>query len=91
MSHSADTPPSPEGDHPITRALERPNGWRYETSVAEVEAIIGRIESGELELEEVFEQFSQAVTVLQQCETFLAEHQAQAELLIETLGDPPSP
>jgi exodeoxyribonuclease VII small subunit len=64
--------------------------WHYETSVSEIETIISRIESGELELEDVFEQFAQAVESLQQCETFLAERQAQVELLIETLGDPPS-
>jgi exodeoxyribonuclease VII small subunit len=76
---------------PRPNSSDRPEGWRYETSVAEVEAIISRIESGELELEDVFAQFSEAVAVLQQCETFLAEHQAQINLLIETLGDLPNP
>lgn len=61
--------------------------WHYESSVAEVEAIIDRIESGELDLEDVFEQFSQAMTMLQECERFLASRQAQADLLIETLND----
>jgi exodeoxyribonuclease VII small subunit len=70
--------------------LQRPEHWHYETSVAEIETIINRIESGELELEDVFEQFAQAVESLGQCETFLAERQSQVELLIETLGDPPS-
>ena len=31
--------------------------WNYETKVAEIETIISRIEAGELQLEEVFEQF----------------------------------
>jgi exodeoxyribonuclease VII small subunit len=69
---------------------QRPEHWHYETSVAEIETIINRIESGELELEDVFEQFAQAVESLGQCETFLNERQSQVELLIETLGDPPS-
>ena len=60
---------------------------RYETVVAEVESIISQIESGELELEDVFEQFTQAVTYLKQCETFLTERQAQVDLLVETLED----
>lgn len=62
-------------------------GWRYETAVAEVESIIRQIESGELELEAVFEQFAQAVEALQQCEAFLSERQAQMDVLIETLSN----
>ena len=61
--------------------------WHYETAVAEVESIVSQIESGELELEDVFEQFTQAVTYLKQCEAFLTERQAQVDLLVETLED----
>jgi exodeoxyribonuclease VII small subunit len=64
--------------------------WRYETAVAEAESIISQIESGDLELEDVFEQFTQAVTYLKQCETFLTERQAQVDLLVETLEDSPA-
>ncbi|MBF2079388.1 MAG: exodeoxyribonuclease VII small subunit [Synechococcales cyanobacterium T60_A2020_003] len=64
-----------------------PANWHYERTVSEIEAIIGRIEAGELELAEVFQQFSQAVEYLNQCETFLNQHQQQADLLIETLLD----
>lgn len=79
MSSSSKLPlnPSPTDD------------WRYEAVVAEVELIISQIESGELELEDVFEQFTQAVTYLKQCETFLTERQAQVDLLVETLEDSP--
>jgi exodeoxyribonuclease VII small subunit len=64
-----------------------PENWRYEETVAEVEAIIARIESGEMDLAEVFDQFEQAVRYIQQCETFLNDRQNQMELLIETLED----
>jgi exodeoxyribonuclease VII small subunit len=70
--------------------LSPTDDWRYETAVAEVESIISQIESGELELEDVFEQFTQAVTYLKQCETFLTERQAQVDLLVETLEDSPA-
>jgi exodeoxyribonuclease VII small subunit len=70
---------------------QRPDHWHYETSVAEIEAIISRIESGDLELEDVFEQFAQAIEALQQCEAFLTERQAQVNVLIETLEDSPDP
>ncbi|MBD2254132.1 exodeoxyribonuclease VII small subunit [Nostoc parmelioides] len=59
----------------------------YEAKVAEIEAIISRIESGELELEAVFAQFANAVEYLRQCDTFLQQRQQQIDLLIETLND----
>ncbi|MER3478560.1 MAG: exodeoxyribonuclease VII, partial [Leptolyngbya sp. ERB_1_2] len=43
--------------------------------------------SGELELADVFEEFSAAVEYLRQCESFLAQRQKQVDLLIETLTD----
>ncbi|MDH6060433.1 exodeoxyribonuclease VII small subunit [Chrysosporum bergii ANA360D] len=62
-------------------------GWSFEDKVVEIEEIISRIEGGELELEEVFEQFSTAVESLHQCESFLQQRQQQVDLLIETLSD----
>lgn len=66
-----------------------PSDWNYEATVAYVENIISKIETGELELAEVFEQFATAVEYLRQCERFLAEHRQQMDLLIETLEDEP--
>lgn len=66
---------------------EAVNDWNYEAKVAEIEAIISRIESGELELEAVFDQFANAVEYLGQCENFLHQRQQQVDLLIETLSD----
>jgi exodeoxyribonuclease VII small subunit len=63
--------------------------WRYEETVAEVEMIIEQIERGELDLADVFDQFSIAVQRLQQCETFLNRQQQQVDVLIETLLDEP--
>ncbi|NMG19573.1 exodeoxyribonuclease VII small subunit [Brasilonema bromeliae] len=60
-------------------------GWNYEVMVAEIERIIARIEAGDLELEEVFDQFAAAVEYLRQCESFLQERQQKVDLLIETL------
>jgi exodeoxyribonuclease VII small subunit len=62
-------------------------GWNYEAKVIEIEGIIARIESGELELAEVFNQFASAVEYLRQCESFLQQRQQQVDLLIETLSD----
>lgn len=63
--------------------------WSYEETVKLIETTIARIESGELDLASVFDEFAEAVKNLQQCETFLAERQQQVELLIETLRDDP--
>lgn len=62
-------------------------GWNYEAKVVEIEGIIARIEAGELELEEVFDQFTKAVEYLRQCKSFLQQRQQQVDLLIETLSD----
>jgi exodeoxyribonuclease VII small subunit len=69
------------------KAQPLPEDWKYETAVEVVEAIVERLETGELDLGEVFEQFQQAVQSLGQCEQFLQEKQSQVELLIETLED----
>ncbi len=61
--------------------------WNYEAKVAEIESIIARIEAGDLELAEVFEQFAQAVEDLRECENFLQQQKKQVDLLIETLSD----
>jgi exodeoxyribonuclease VII small subunit len=76
---------------PMTRSdtnlakINLPNSWKYEATVAQVERIVKQIESGELELAEVFEQFSTAIEYLRQCEAFLTQRQEQMDLLIETL------
>ncbi|NJM69057.1 MAG: exodeoxyribonuclease VII small subunit [Scytonema sp. RU_4_4] len=62
-------------------------GWNYEAKVAEIERMIARIEAGDLELEEVFDQFAAAVESLRQCESFLQERQHKVDLLIETLKE----
>lgn len=64
-----------------------PEDWNYEATVAQVEMIIQQIETGELELADVFEQFAAAVRYLRQCEAFLQERQQQMNLLIETLEE----
>lgn len=70
-------------------AVPLQESWNYQAAVAKVEAIIALIEAGELELEEVFEQFTAAVEYLHQCETFLQQRHQQVDLLIETLKDEP--
>ncbi len=62
-----------------------PEDWSYEDTLARIENITGQLETGELPLADVFEQFAEAVSALQQCDQFLLSKQQQASLLIETL------
>jgi len=72
-----------------TEVSQHQENWNYEEAVAKAEAIINKLESGKLELAEVFEEFTAATEYLRQCESFLAQRQQQMELLIETLVDEP--
>ncbi|MEL6939657.1 MAG: exodeoxyribonuclease VII small subunit [Cyanobacteria bacterium J06598_1] len=65
----------------------QPEDWSYEQTLSQIESITHQLETGDLPLAEVFEQFSEAVNALQQCDRFLQAKQAQASLLIETLVD----
>ena len=67
----------------------RQSDWNYEEAVDRIEAIIERVESGELPLEQVFEQFAVAVECLQECESFLARGKEQMDLAIELLAAEP--
>ncbi|MEM8504682.1 MAG: exodeoxyribonuclease VII small subunit [Cyanobacteria bacterium P01_D01_bin.1] len=62
-----------------------PDDWSYEETMIQIEAITQQLESGDLPLAEVFDQFAKAVSALQQCDRFLQDKQKQAALLIETL------
>ncbi len=72
--------------NPITNPGSDPD-WSYETTVVQVERMINRIESGNLDLADLFSEFASAVEYLRQCETFLTQQQQQMDLLIETLTD----
>ncbi len=72
------------------RAKKKTN-WNYEATVAKVEKIISQLESGELELAEVFTEFSTAVEYLRECEAFLNQKQEQMTLLVETLTEQTEP
>ncbi len=69
----------------MPRAKKTSETWNYEASVEQIEAIIADLETGELPLADIFNQFEKAVTELKKCDSFLQEKQQQAQVLIETL------
>ena len=64
-----------------------PKDWSYEDTLARIEEITAQLETGDMPLADVFEQFSEAVGSLKQCDRFLQAKQKDAALLIETLVD----
>lgn len=73
----------------MVKSKLRQSDWNYEQTVDRIEAIIDRVESGELPLEAVFEEFAVAVECLQQCESFLARGKEKMDLAIELLAAEP--
>ncbi len=69
------------------RTPKQKSPWKYEETVEKIEEIIDQIETGSLDLENVFERFTEATSYLKECDQFLSERQEKIELLIETLGD----
>ena len=59
----------------------------YEETVVQIESILREIESGNLPLEQVFDQFAIAVEQLRSCEAFLSQGKERINLLIETLEE----
>ena len=64
-----------EGENKETKeAGERPN---YETALERLEAIVQRLESGQLDLDESLELFEEGTALLKVCHGRLAEAEAQ--------------
>lgn len=73
----------------MVKSKLRQSEWNYEQTVDRIEAIIDRVESGELPLEAVFEEFAVAVECLQECESFLVRGKEKMDLAIELLAGEP--
>lgn len=73
------------------KAPALPKDWNYEDTLAQIENITTQLETGDMPLAEVFEQFVVAVGSLKQCDQFLQDKQKEANLLIETLVDGDEP
>lgn len=54
----------------------------FESSIAELETIVGQLEKGELPLEDSLRQFEKGINLAQKCQKILT----QAEQKIETLS-----
>ncbi|RRJ83608.1 exodeoxyribonuclease VII small subunit [Aestuariirhabdus litorea] len=58
-------------------------GFAFEQSLAELEALVEKMESGELSLEQSLQAFEQGVTLTRECQQALTQAQQKVELLVE--------
>jgi exodeoxyribonuclease VII small subunit len=59
----------------------------FEQSLAELEALVARMDEGELSLEESLKAFEQGVRLTQQCQQALGEAQQRVQVLMQQDGE----
>jgi exodeoxyribonuclease VII small subunit len=55
----------------------------FEQSLAELESVVGRLEHGELPLEEALKQFERGVELARACESSLKQAEQRVEILLQ--------
>lgn len=60
----------------------------FERSLAELEAIVDKLEHGELSLEESLKQFERGVQLTRACQSALKEAEQKVEILLRKNGEP---
>lgn len=65
---------------------KKKQGYDFEDSLNQLEALIEQMESGELSLEKALENFEQGIQLTRQCQTMLSEAEQKVQLLIENNG-----
>ena len=68
-------------------STEDPSLGRLEKSLEELEALVARLESGDLALEEALKEFERGVQLTRQCQTALAEAEQKVEILLKKTED----
>jgi exodeoxyribonuclease VII small subunit len=60
----------------------------FETAMRELEALVERLEKGDLPLEESLAAFEQGVMLTRSCQTALKEAEQKVEILLKRAGEP---
>lgn len=60
----------------------------FETSLAELEAIVEKLEQGDLSLDESLKQFERGVQLTRACQTALKQAEQKVEILLRRSGQP---
>lgn len=69
----------------MTRKSNAPD---FEKSLAELQALVERLESGELSLEDSLGAFEQGVALTRDCQQALSQAEQKVQLLLERNGEP---
>ncbi len=56
--------------------------FNFEKALGELEEIVSRLDSGELGLEEMLEEFERGIKLVRSCQKFLEQAQKKVEMLI---------
>ncbi|MGH8585419.1 MAG: exodeoxyribonuclease VII small subunit [Gammaproteobacteria bacterium] len=77
---------------------KRTTGFHFEQALSALEALVEKLESGELSLEESLTHFERGIALTRACQKSLAEAEQRVKVLIETDGrerlapfEPPEP
>lgn len=60
----------------------------FESSIAELEAIVSQLEKGELPLEDSLKQFEKGISLAQKCQKILTQAEQKIEILSAQKGLP---
>jgi exodeoxyribonuclease VII small subunit len=67
-----------------------PEALRFGEALAELEGIVGALESGQLDLEESLARYERGVALLRACQAKLADAQQKVTMLMGELEEPES-
>jgi len=70
------------------RIQKDPPKLDFETAMRDLEALVERLEHGDLPLEESLAAFEQGVTLTRSCQTALKEAEQKVEILLKKAGEP---
>jgi exodeoxyribonuclease VII small subunit len=72
----------------VRAVSKKPKEAGFEQTLAELEALVGQMESGELPLEEALRNFERGVQLTRECQSALLAAQQKVQLLAQKSGGP---
>ena len=60
--------------------------FKFEQAISELEAIVNRLDSGDLSLEQMLEDFETGVRLVKDCQRYLEQAQKRVEMLVSEGG-----
>lgn len=71
------------------KAAKEQAPFDFEKALEELEQLVGRMEQGELTLEQSLKEFERGVELTRQCQTALQEAEQKVEILLKKSADAP--